>query len=258
MRRVIILAAVLAAGAAGAFDASPLLQFVTAWTPSDWWKTLPRWESLIVVLDGYNIGATNMWVDQSGNGNNFVYSGPVTNGTSGVRFTRGATDSYADESKRCLTNLTQLTCLSVVTALSFANYNFAFSRYSTDAPLVADRFQFLTLSSGWIADWVGSNAGQICAATKPTSTALGIMQSAHIWDGTNFAARLGTTQAGASTGAFNPARTAPLRLGMFAPANAHCLDGTNHCFLIWSVALTSNEVNSAQAILDAKWPGGLR
>jgi hypothetical protein len=45
MRRAIILAAVLAAGAAGAFDASPLLQFVTAqsWTPASlspvaWYK----------------------------------------------------------------------------------------------------------------------------------------------------------------------------------------------------------------------------
>jgi hypothetical protein len=56
MRKAIILAACLAAGAAGAFDASPLLQFITAQSftpltlgPVAWWKMDDNADSKVVV-----------------------------------------------------------------------------------------------------------------------------------------------------------------------------------------------------------------
>jgi hypothetical protein len=77
MRRALILAAVLAAGAAGAFDASPLLQFITAqsWTPASLGSKLAIWydasDSATVLDAGGNV-ATNAapvqtWSDKSGN-----------------------------------------------------------------------------------------------------------------------------------------------------------------------------------------------
>jgi hypothetical protein len=90
MRRAIILAAVLTAGAVRAFDASPLLQYVTAqtWTPASlnpvaWWKgdgnTLDSagsynasWTGTVAYASGVNAQAFAL------NGTNAIYaSSPV-------------------------------------------------------------------------------------------------------------------------------------------------------------------------------------
>ena len=90
MRRAIILAAVLAAGAAGAFDASPLLQFVTAQSftpltlgPVAWWKAdgnaldsagsyNASWTGTVAYASGVNAQAFAL------NGTNALYaSSPV-------------------------------------------------------------------------------------------------------------------------------------------------------------------------------------
>lgn len=225
----------------------------------NWWTSLPQQSKLIAVLDGSNAGPIpNIWADLSGRGNSPTLYGNLAKTGNGVRSVRDESDPHAFFPSSTLSNLTALTAICVFTANSFEDYNFVYARFQTDAPVNADRFQAVSYSSGWSCGWFDSAASPICQALYPTSVAPGRMQSVNTWDGTAFTARLGTQQVVAATGTFNPNRTAPLQLFSYAPASYHNFNGTNHCFLLWSVALTSNEIDTAQSILNARWPGGLR